>query len=110
MNTVEHIMDQMRLAHEKGTPPMRPLFFDFPDDEGCTAIDDEFLFGPDVLVAPVLEYEARTRHVYLPAGAVWTDAWTEEEMAGGQRFEAEAPLDRMPLYLRGDRCLPIKGT
>ena len=105
-----YIMDQMHLAHEKGTPPMRPLFFDFPDDEGCTAIDDEFLFGPDVLVAPVLEYEARTRHVYLPAGAVWTDAWTDEEIAGGQRIEVEAPLDRIPVYLRGDRCLPIRGT
>ncbi|MBE9502290.1 MAG: glycoside hydrolase family 31 protein [Dehalococcoidia bacterium] len=104
-----YVMEQMRLAHEKGIPPMRPLFFDFPADEGCVSVDDEFLFGSDILVAPVLHYEARKRGVYLPAGTNWTDAWTDEKIDGGQWIEAEAPLERIPLYLRKDRHLPIRS-
>ena len=87
---------------------MHPLFFDFPADKGSEAIDDEFLFGPDILVAPVLEYEARKRNVYLPAGTTWTDAWTGKKINGGQWIEADAPLERIPVYLKGDSKLPIK--
>lgn len=104
-----YIMEQMLLAHEKGIPPMRPLFFDFPEDEGCISIDDEFLFGPDILVAPVLHYKARKRDVYLPAGTSWTDAWTDEKIGGGKWINADAPLERIPLYLRRDKRLPIKN-
>jgi alpha-D-xyloside xylohydrolase len=103
-----YVNRQMQLAHEKGTPPMRPLFFDFPTDAGCAAIDDEFLFGPDILVAPVLEYGARKRKVYLPAGTTWTDTWTDKKISGGQWIEADAPLERIPVYLRGNSNLPIK--
>ena len=74
-----YVNQQMQFAHEKGIPPMRPLFFDFMEDKAATAIDDEFLFGPDILVAPILEYGARKRKVYLPAGTSWTDAWTGQE-------------------------------
>lgn len=73
-----YIMEQMRAAHEHGTPPMRPLFFDFPADAECAAVEDQFMFGPDILVAPVVEEGQRQRRVYLPAGASWTDAWTGE--------------------------------
>ena len=102
-----YIMEQMRLAHEKGIPPMRPLFFDFPGDETSWAVEDQFMFGPDVLVAPVLYEGARSREVYLPAGTTWTDAWTNEALDGGQRITADAPLERIPLYLRAGKSLPI---
>jgi len=102
-----YIMTQMRLAHEKGIPPMRPLFFDFPEDEESWAVENEFMFGPDLLVAPVLHEGARSREVYLPAGTTWTDAWTDEALAGGQWVTASAPLDRIPLYLRKGKRLPI---
>ena len=102
-----YIMEQMEKAHATGTPPMRPLFFDFPTDEGCVAIDDEFMFGADLLVAPVLEEGARSRRVYLPAGTHWTDAWSGKRLPGGQWVTAGAPLDKIPLYLRGDKKLPI---
>lgn len=102
-----YILEQMRLAHERGIPPMRPLFFDFPEDEGCVAVDDAFLLGPDLLVAPVLYAGARSREVYLPAGTTWTDAWTGETFDGGQWITADAPLERIPLYLRGGVRLPI---
>jgi len=105
-----YILEQMQLAHEKGIPPMRPLFFDFPRDEACASIDDQFLFGPDLLVAPVLTAGAHSREVYLPAGTSWTDAWSGQSIDGGQRIVAEAPLERIPLYLRAGVQLPIRST
>jgi alpha-D-xyloside xylohydrolase len=55
-----------------------------------------------------LEYGARKRKVYLPAGTTWTDAWTDKKISGGQWIEADAPLERIPVYLRGGSNLPIK--
>ncbi len=104
-----YLMAQMRLAHERGWPPMRPLFFDFPTDKDCWSVEDQFMFGPDVLVAPVLYKGARSRQVYLPAGTTWTDAWTEESLAGGQQITAYAPLERIPLYRRAGARLPIRA-
>lgn len=95
-----YVMEQMKLASEKGTPPMRPLFFDFSDDEACYEVEDQLMFGPSILVAPVTEYGARTRTVYLPKGIQWIDAYTGEEYQGGTTLEADAPLDRIPVYLR----------
>jgi alpha-D-xyloside xylohydrolase len=100
----------MQLAHKKGIPPMRPLFFDFPEDKEGAAIDDEFLFGPDILVAPVLDYKVRKRNVYLPAGVSWTDARTDIKFKGGQWIEAKAPIEIIPIYLRGKSRLPIKSV
>jgi alpha-D-xyloside xylohydrolase len=104
-----YIMDQMKLAHEVGTPPMRPLFFDFPADPQCWEVEDQMMFGPDLLVAPVLYEGDRSRKVYLPAGSIWRDAWTNETYTGGQELEADAPLNIIPLYLRGESQLPIIG-
>jgi alpha-D-xyloside xylohydrolase len=102
-----YILEQMQHAHEQGIPPMRPLFFDFPNDEQTADIDDQFLFGPDLLVAPVLHAGERQREVYLPAGITWTDAWTGQALEGGQRLLAEAPLERIPLYVRDQAHLPF---
>jgi len=104
-----YVMTQMQLAHERGIPPMRPLFFDFPKDEECYKVEDAFLFGPDLLVAPVLHENAHSRQVYLPAGINWTDAWADRTFDGGQWLPADAPLERIPLYLRGDARLPIRA-
>ena len=87
---------------------MRPLFYDFPNDPVCADVDDQFMFGPDLLVAPVLEQGARRRHVYLPAGAMWRDAWTGQQFKGGEEIQADAPLERIPLYLRDEARLPIR--
>ncbi|MEJ5199787.1 MAG: TIM-barrel domain-containing protein, partial [Anaerolineae bacterium] len=102
-----YIMAQMRLASAAGVPPMRPLFFDFPNDAEAAQVDDAFMFGPDLLVAPILEQGGRRRPVYLPEGATWRDAWTGQTMPGGRWIEADAPLERIPLYLRDAATLPI---
>jgi alpha-D-xyloside xylohydrolase len=104
-----YVMAQMSVAAEEGLPPMRPLFVDFPDDPFCGDVGDAYMFGPDLLVAPVTAYGARSREIYLPEGAMWTDAWTGECLDGGQTIEAAAPLDRIPLYLRDDAVLPIRA-
>ena len=83
---------------------MRPLFFDFPDDPACYAVEDQFMFGPDILVAPVLEQGATRRFVYLPRGASGMDAWTGEAHVGGATLTAAAPLARIPVFVR-DRAL-----
>ena len=102
-----YIMEQMKAAHENGTPPMRPLFFDFPKDPQTWDIDDQFMFGPDYLVAPVLEYGARARKVYLPAGSTWRDAWRGEVQQGGQWLEVAAPLDQIPVFTRSEAERPL---
>ena len=101
-----YVMQQMKLASQQGLPPMRPLFFDFADDPETAAVEDQFLFGPDLLVAPITRYQARSREVYLPAGTDWSDAWTGTRLAGGQRIVADAPLEHIPVYVRGDKRGP----
>ncbi len=104
-----YIMDQMQRAHAHGTPPMRPLFFDFPDDPAAYTVEDQFMFGPDILVAPVLEQGAVTRACYLPAGEMWRDPWTDNIHAGGQWLTVDAPLHCIPVFLRGDAQLPMRA-
>ena len=79
---------------------MRPLFYDFSDDPECSNLADEFMLGPDLLIAPVTEEGAVSRNVYLPVGPIWVEAWTGHEYQGGQHLQAEAPLERIPVYWR----------
>jgi len=95
-----YVSSLMREAHERGTPPMRPLFYDYPKDERAWEIEDEYLFGSDILVAPVLETGARSRKVYLPSGPTWVEVRSGKDEEGGRLVDCEAPLDAMPLFLR----------
>jgi alpha-D-xyloside xylohydrolase len=104
-----YVMDQMRVAHETNLPPMRPLFVDFPDDPTSWQVEDQYLFGPDVLVAPVYTEGTREREVWLPPGATWVNAWSGSEHAGGQWVDSPAPLDTIPVYLRKDGAVQPFG-
>jgi alpha-D-xyloside xylohydrolase len=84
---------------------MRALVMDFPSDKKTWDIDDEYLFGPAFLVAPVTEYKARSRTVYLPAGT-WYDFYTGRSTKGGQTITAAAPYERMPLFVRAGSIVP----
>ncbi|MHA6530090.1 glycoside hydrolase family 31 protein [Paenibacillus sp. BAC0078] len=104
-----YISGLMKAAHEKGTPPMRPLFYDFPQDPEAWEVDDQYMFGPELLVAPVLFEGERQRKVYLPSGSQWTHVYTREKYAGGQVIVSDAPLQQIPLFLRDDAALPVLG-
>lgn len=93
----------MKEAHEKGSPVMRALFYEFPDDQACWDVKDAYMYGPDILVAPVCEAEATRRKVYLPEGANWTHAETGEIYPGGKVYEVEAPIHTLPIFLRDGR-------
>ena len=84
---------------------MRALVMDFPGDKRTWDIGDEYLFGPAFLVAPVTEYKARSRKVYLPAGT-WYDFYTGRSTRGGQTISAAAPYERMPLFVRAGSIVP----
>jgi alpha-D-xyloside xylohydrolase len=102
-----YITELMKSAHERGTPPMRPLFYDFPGDRGAWDVEDEYMFGPDILVAPILYEGCRNRKVYLPSGSEWKEVNTGRAIEGGQWIECNAPLDIMPLFLRRASSLPL---
>ena len=105
-----YLMEQMRVAHEQGIPPMRPLFVDYPGDRATWDVDDQFLLGPDLLVAPILHAGVTARTVYLPAGTTWTDAATGDRHVGGTSVHTAAPLDRIPVFLRADADIPIRPS
>lgn len=102
-----YLLAQFEVAAKRGLPVMRPLLVEFPDDPQAWEIDDSFLVGPDLLVAPVLTAGARERVVYFPAGSDWTDAATGETYLGGTIATVPAPLDRIPLFTRDGATLPI---
>ncbi len=102
-----YIRDCMRAASESGAPVMRPLFYDFPEDKACWSVEDSYMFGPDLLVSPVMEAGALEREIYLPAGAEWTDAYTKKVYEGGRRIIVPAPLDIIPVMIRAGRDLPV---
>ena len=85
-------------AHEQGAPIMRPLFYDFPSDSLAVACEDQYMFGPDLLVAPIFSLGEREREVYLPAGFLWTDINTGAQYTGGQTILAPAPLEWIPVF------------
>ncbi|MBZ2197418.1 glycoside hydrolase family 31 protein [Occultella gossypii] len=100
----------MRAAHTYGQPVMRALFHEFPDDPAAWDVADQFLFGPDLLVAPVLAAGARSRPVYLPGGADWTDLHTGEVHHGGQRIEVDAPIEVIPVFARAGALPGLVGS
>jgi len=103
-----YVTKLMADAHEKGSPVMRPLFYDFDKDAKAWDVDDEYMFGPDVLVAPVYK-EENTRSIYLPEGASWTYAWDGKAYEGGQTITMDVPFDEIPVFLKDGAVIPIKG-
>lgn len=90
----------MEEAHEKGTPVMRTLFYMYPEDPLCWEVEDAYFYGPDILAAPILHAGQRSRSVYLPGDEDWVEYATGKVYRGGQRIEADAPLDTMPVFVR----------
>jgi len=95
-----YIRRLMQNAHETGAPVMRPMFFDFPSDSRCWELKDQYMFGSGILVAPVMEAGAVSRAVYLPSGTEWIEGNSGINFTGGITINIDAPLDRIPFFIR----------
>lgn len=95
-----YIRDIMREAHKKGTPVIRTLFYEFPEDEKTWDIDDSYMFGDKLLVSPVLYEKQRSKNIYLPASSEWIDVYTKTIYKGGQVIKTELKLDKIPIFVK----------
>ncbi len=85
---------------------MRPLVMDFGADKNVLNINDQYMFGPSLLINPVTEYKARNRQVYLPAGTDWYDFYTGKSLKGGKTITADAPYERIPIFVKAGSIIP----
>lgn len=86
---------------------IRGLAMDFPKDESVYNINDQYMWGPSLLVNPVTEKDKTSRPVYLPQGTTWYNLYSGESYKGGQRIDAPAPYERIPVFVKGGSILPI---
>ena len=104
---IPYIYSLARHTYESGAPFMRALWMDFPRDPKVAVIGDEYMFGPDFLVAPVTSQGQTHKRVYLPAGTDWYNYWTNERVSGGRTIIVAAPIDRIPVFVRAGSILPL---
>jgi alpha-glucosidase (family GH31 glycosyl hydrolase) len=95
-----------REARDSGLPLMRPLWLHYPDDARARGLGDEFLWGRDLLIAPVYTKAATSRQVYLPQGD-WYDWWTHARTTGGRPVTREVDMATMPIYVRAGAIIPL---
>lgn len=93
-------------VHHYGYTIMRPLIIDFGGDKAVLSIQNQFMFGPSIMVCPVTEKGVTSRKVYLPKGFGWYDYYTNEYFEGGQNIVANAPLETIPLYVKAGSIIP----
>ena len=108
-NLMPYIYSLAGMTHFDDYTIMRPMVMDFTSDNYSRDIKDQYLFGPALLVAPVCEYGARSRSVYLPEGEQWYDFYTGAAVAAGKNVTVDAPYERMPLFVRGGSIVPFGG-
>ena len=87
---------------------MRPLFYDYPKDEKSWNIDDEYMFGDSLLICPIMELNQRQREVYFPLGDTWIDPYTGVEYEGGITILADAPIERIPVYVKKNGTISVE--
>lgn len=100
-----YIYTQAVWSSQTGLPVVRPLVLEYQDDPNTHHMDQQYLFGGSLLVAPVFS-RSRRKSVYLPAGE-WFDFWTKERQPGGRWIEVDAPLDHLPVWVKGGTILPL---
>ena len=99
-----YIYTYARIAAETSLPLLRPMFLEFPDDPITYTMDLQYMFGRDIMVAPIYNRDGE-RPVYFPAGR-WVDFWTHEIIDGPQTRFVKTPLDTLPLYVRANALIP----
>jgi len=109
MRLLPYLYSLVHEAERSGAPVWRPLFHEFPDDGQSVLCEDQVMIGPLLMVAPILERGARERDVYLPPG-VWLDWYDDARHLGPKHIRVNAPLERIPLFLRGGAALPMQSA
>ncbi len=101
-------------SHTKGYPIVRPLFYEFPKDTAAYNVDDQYLFGPDLLIAPILTADQEMRKVYLPAGVSWYNFWTKKLVEGGRSVALPVSIKDIPIFVKAGsfitRAFPANST
>ncbi|HUP49773.1 MAG TPA: TIM-barrel domain-containing protein, partial [Thermoanaerobaculia bacterium] len=105
MQLFPYLYDAVHETARSGMPVIRPMVLAFPEDREARKEIYQFAFGPDLIVAPVYQRGTR-RSVYLPKGT-WFDYWSGERHTGPRHVEVEAPLDRIPLFVRAGAIIPM---
>jgi alpha-glucosidase (family GH31 glycosyl hydrolase) len=105
-NILNYIYNAAAIAHETGMPIVRSMPVSFPDEPQMAAVSDQYLFGPDLLVAPVVN-EDTFRTIVFPSG-VWTSLWNGATVSGPATIKVNAPLDQIPVYLKPGAVVPVQ--
>lgn len=95
----EYLYHLMKEAHDFGYPVMRSLFFEYPNDSMAWDVDNTYMLGDSILVAPIVDYQLRERIVYLPDDREWVHLFSEKEYQGGSSYLIQAPLDEIPVFI-----------
>lgn len=103
---IPYLYDIFYKGERDGLPVIRPLVLHYQQDDKTYEINDQFLFGESIMVAPVLEQGKKARMIYLPKGDNWIDYWTKESFEGGQYIIKEAPLEICPMYIKEGSIIP----
>lgn len=103
-----YLYNAFHQSYLDGRPVEQPLVFQYQDDPKVRDIQDQYMWGSDLMIAPVVKEGQRARNVYLPAGSRWTDYWTGSTFNGGQTISRQTPLSVMPIYIRSDSVIPTR--
>lgn len=110
MSLLPYLYTTFYKYHTEGVAPVRPLSMDFSDDQKTWEIDDQWMFGEDILVAPVLKDNAikqnNARMVYLPKG-IWYDFWNGKKYTGAQSYPIESAVGRLPVFVKENTIIPM---
>lgn len=94
-------------ANLYGYPIVRPLFYEFPNDSICYNIQNEYLFGDEILVTPVIDRQQKSKDIYLPSGVSWYDFWTNEIYIGGRWIKFDIDIESIPIFIKAGSTIPM---
>ncbi|MHA1847679.1 MAG: hypothetical protein ACTSXU_08540, partial [Promethearchaeota archaeon] len=101
-----YIYSQSAFSARRGLPLLRAMVLEFQDDPNCVGIDDQYMLGDSILVAPIFERNMQERKIYLPAGK-WVDFWTKKTYNGSCWLNRSTPLDIIPMFIRAYSIIPM---
>ncbi|MDV6332935.1 glycoside hydrolase family 31 protein [Asticcacaulis sp. 201] len=104
---IPYLYSSAKTTYDTGTPFMRALWMDFPNDPNVADIGTQYMFGPAFLVAPITKQGQTEKDVYLPAGTDWYNYWTNEKLTGGRWVKVAAPINKIPVFVKAGSIVPL---